>query len=79
MMETGYVVMSSILPVRENVENISICFLLSKVFMAPMGPYWYLHTLIICYSVYYVTYNVCSRINKISFFHCIRNFFLGTL
>lgn len=68
IMETAYVVMSSILPVRENVENLSICFLLSKIFMAPMGPYWYLHTLIICYSVYYVTYNVCSRINKISFF-----------
>lgn len=68
IMEMGYVAMSSILPVRENIENISIPLLLNKVFIAPIGPYWYLHTLIICYSVYYAAYNVCFRINKISFF-----------
>ncbi|MCD7927043.1 MAG: hypothetical protein LUI85_21105 [Bacteroides sp.] len=44
MMETGYVVMSSILPVRENVENISICFLLSKIL-------WHLWDLIGIYTL----------------------------
>lgn len=68
IMETGYVFMSAILPVREKVENISISLLLNKVFISPMGPYWYLHTLIIGYSIYYATGKICSRINKISLF-----------
>lgn len=68
IMETGYVFMSAILPVREKVENISISLLLNKVFVSPMGPYWYLHTLIIGYAIYYATGKVCSRMNKISFF-----------
>lgn len=68
IMETGYVFMSAILPVREKVENISISLLLNKVFVSPMGPYWYLHTLIIGYSIYYVTEKIHSRMNEISFF-----------
>ena len=68
IMETGYVFMSAILPVREKVENISISLLLNKVFVSPMGPYWYLHTLIIGYSIYYATEKIYSRMNEISFF-----------
>lgn len=67
IMETGYVLMSAILPVRERVANLSISLLLNKVLIAPMGPYWYLHTLILCYSTYYVTSRVCVRINQASF------------
>lgn len=68
IMEVGYVLMSAILPVREKVENISTSLLLSEVFISPMGPYWYLHTLIISYSVYYTTVKIHSRMNEISFF-----------
>lgn len=68
IMETGYVLMSTILPVREKVENISISLLLNKVFVSPMGPYWYLHTLIIGYSIYFATGKIYSRMNEITFF-----------
>lgn len=51
-METGYVVMSAILPVRESVEHLSVSLWLDKLFLHPLGPYWYLHTLMLCGLVY---------------------------
>lgn len=38
-METGYVIMSAILPVREKVTELSAGLLLHKAIIAPMGPY----------------------------------------
>lgn len=67
VMETGYVLMSAVLPVRESVSNLTIGFLLNKVFINPMGPYWYLHTLIISYIIYY-TINKILFVYSISFF-----------
>ena len=48
VMETGYVIMSAILPVRESVEHLSVSLWLDKLFLHPLGPYWYLHTLMLC-------------------------------
>lgn len=68
IMETGYVLMSAILPVRESVGDISVSLLLNKIIIAPMGPYWYLHTLVVCYLVYYITDKIRFRLNDVSFF-----------
>lgn len=57
ILETGYVFMSSILPIREQVTELTIPILLQKIFISPMGPYWYLHTLILCSITYYT---ICS-------------------
>lgn len=65
IMEIGYVVMSSILPVRESVDTISLVVLLDKVFMHPIGPYWYLHTLIVCSFCYFLIYKI-KGLNHIS-------------
>ena len=46
-MEAAYTVMSHFLPVRESVDAITPTVLLDKIFLHPMGPYWYLHTLIL--------------------------------
>ena len=64
-LETGYVLMSHILPVRENVPEISSSILLHKIFIKPLGPYWYLHTLIICSLLYYLTFRY-TRMKSIS-------------
>ena len=48
LMETAYVVMAALLPIREHVSNLSAGLLLSKLCLHPLGPYWYLHTLILC-------------------------------
>jgi fucose 4-O-acetylase-like acetyltransferase len=68
VMEIGYVCMSAFLPVRERVEELSVFLVFNKVFVAPMGPYWYLHTLIVCSVCYYVTYRLCTKLNGLSRF-----------
>ena len=54
IMESGYVVMSSILPVREKVDHLTVQLLMDKIFFSPMGPYWYLHTLLLCGISYFI-------------------------
>ena len=53
VMESGYVLMASLLPIREHIDNLSAGVLLEKVFLHPLGPYWYLHTWVLCSLVYY--------------------------
>lgn len=60
-MEAGYVVMSAVLPVREKVTELSAGLLLYKAIIAPMGPYWYLHTLILCNASYFLIYKVTDK------------------
>lgn len=55
IMESGYVAASSVLPVRESVEELSILLLLDKIFIHPLGPYWYLHTFMLCSLTCYAT------------------------
>ncbi len=49
IMELAYVLMASILPINEHIEHCTIGVVLDKLFLHPIGPYWYLHTLILCY------------------------------
>lgn len=56
VMEVSYILMSSILPIRETVHNITPVMVIYRAFLAPMGPYWYLHTLILCSIVYFIVY-----------------------
>lgn len=60
-MEAGYVVMSAVLPVREKATELSARLLLYKAIIAPMGPYWYLHTLILCNASYFLIYKVTDK------------------
>ena len=60
-MEAGYVVMSAVLPVREKATELSAGLLLHKAIIAPMGPYWYLHTLILCNASYFLIYKVTDK------------------
>lgn len=53
IMETAYACASSFLPVRNGLESLSIESIAHAIFLHPIGPYWYLHTLIICYVVYF--------------------------
>lgn len=67
IMETGYVLMSAILPVRESIDSLTLPLLLNKIFISPLGPYWYLHTLIISYLMCYIIDKI-PFLNKVSFF-----------
>ena len=55
-MEIGYVVMATILPVREVACELTPSTVLYKVFVAPVGPYWFLHTWLLCNGIYFLVY-----------------------
>ena len=74
--ETGYVFMSSILPTREQIAELTIPIFLHKVFISPMGPYWYLHTLILCSIPYYTIYRLAHKCRNISRFIMLFSCFL---
>lgn len=61
LMESGYVVMASILPIREHIQQLTFDLFLDKLFLHPLGPYWYLHTLMLCGIVTYVVAQFAGR------------------
>ena len=58
VMETGYAVASSLLPVRQGLEELSLPAVVEALFISPVGPYWYLHTLILCALLYYAVFRL---------------------
>lgn len=55
IMESGYVLAASMLPIREHIEHLTLPLLFGKLTLNPLGPYWYLHTLMVCGAIYYVS------------------------
>ena len=47
IMESGYTIMAALLPIREHIDNLTIEVFFNKVFLHPIGPYWFIHTLIL--------------------------------
>jgi len=56
VMESGYTLMASLLPIREHIDQLTIGVLIDHIFLHPMGPYWYLHTLMLCGICYYIAF-----------------------
>lgn len=48
VMESGYVAMAAVLPIREHIDNLTLALMARKLFLHPIGPYWYLHTWVLC-------------------------------
>ena len=48
IMESGYIIMASILPIREHIDHLTVGMFIDKLLLHPIGPYWYLQTLVIC-------------------------------
>lgn len=53
VMEGLYIILASILPINEHIDRLDILVFLRKLAMEPLGPYWYIHNLIISYVAYY--------------------------
>lgn len=60
IMEVGYVVMASVLPIREHITALTPLLIVEKIFISPIGPYWYIHTLILSYIVWYSSSKLLS-------------------
>lgn len=55
-MELSYAVASYLLPVRDRITELTVNVLLDKLLFHPIGPYWYLHTLMVCFILYHIAY-----------------------
>lgn len=66
ILESGYVLMSLILPTRDKITELTLSIFLRKIFISPMGPYWYLHTLMLCSISYYAIYKLGHKCKNIS-------------
>lgn len=61
IMESGYIVMASLLPINEHIDHLTLSVFLDRLCLHPLGPYWYLHTLILCGSIYYLVFRYLQR------------------
>lgn len=64
IIESGYIVMASLLPINEHIDHLTPAVFLDRLFLHPLGPYWYLHTLILCGGIYYLIYHSQTIIHK---------------
>lgn len=58
IMEVAYCIAASILPINEHIDNLSFNILAKNVLLYPIGPYWFLHTLILCSCLWYAIYKL---------------------
>lgn len=59
-MVLGFSLLSLFLPVRGGLQTFSVNELLRIVFVDSIGPYWFLHVLIVCGAIYYMVYRSLS-------------------
>ncbi len=58
VMESGYIMMASVLPIREHIDQLTPLVFLEKLLLHPLGPYWYLHTLVLCGLTYFAIFRL---------------------
>lgn len=63
IMESGYIVMASILPINEHIDGLTPMLFIRKLLISPVGPYWYLQTIILCETVYYLVFRYIRTSN----------------
>ena len=64
LLETAFVCLSAFLPVRDGIQELTLRNVLHHVLLAPLGPYWYLHTMIICGTIYFLSEKLCNYYSK---------------
>ena len=83
VMESGYTVMASLLPINEHIDNLTVGVFFDKLLLHPLGPYWYLHTLILCGLTYRLvmgtTVPIISRMILMGFVYYLFSHVLGIL
>ncbi len=67
VLEALYVGASAVLPVRGGVGELSVGVFIDKVLLHPIGPYWYLHTMMVCYAVNYFAARAMPRTGTVAF------------
>lgn len=73
LLESSYITLSAFMPVRDGIEPLTLSTFADKFFLHPLGPYWYLHTLILCGIGYFIVwkgrnYSTISRLILLCFY-----------
>jgi len=76
VMESGYIIMASVLPINEHIDQLTPTVFLDRLLLHPLGPYWYLHTMVLCGLTYYGVSRI-SRCSTVSRFLLTGILFLG--
>lgn len=58
VMESDYIVMAAALPIREHIDVLTLGVFIDRLFLHPIGPYWYLQTLITCGVSYILVFHL---------------------
>lgn len=53
-MEICYTTAAAYLPVTDHIDRLSPWIIMRNTLLTPLGPYWYLHTFILCSASYYL-------------------------
>lgn len=73
LLESSYITLSAFMPVRDGIKQLTLSTFADKFFLHPLGPYWYLHTLILCGIGYFIVwkrrnYSTISRLILLGFY-----------
>lgn len=70
VMEITYSVMSFYLPVRDGITSLTAEVLFRNLLLHPIGPYWYLHTMVLSQGIYYICFHLIhqKRISAIALY-----------
>ena len=61
LFESAYILMAARLPIQEHIAQLTPAVFLSHLFLHPIGPYWFLHTLLLCAVSYRIARQLFPR------------------
>lgn len=59
----GYAILSLFLPVRDGIKTFDMPTILNILFIKSIGPYWFLHVMIVCGIVYYLAFHIFNKLS----------------
>lgn len=59
----GYAALSLFLPVRDGIKVFDMPTILNILFIKSIGPYWFLHAMMVCGILYYLAFHISGRID----------------
>lgn len=70
VMESGYIVMASVLPINEHIDRLTLDAYLYHLLIKPLGPYWYLQTMVLCGVLHYLTARLMGTHHLVRLLSC---------
>lgn len=64
IMVLGMAFLSLYLPMRDGIERFDLPTILDVLFIKSIGPYWYLHAMIVCGILYFTAFKLAQKMNS---------------